>query len=312
MSKCFSYDACCCIYFSLIGRHCVYVCVCVGVWVSVKCITSHQVQPFDGKEYSFDFSSSVFFSLPIFFFVHCVLLRSIIFCHKGSSVCLNFFSIRFVICLSYCLFLFSYSNRLHFSWNWNVSLYRSRFFGLVCVFFCLFLFNNFFYFIFVNVKFSCFCCRFQTHVLRLSVRLNSRSIFSPNERTSAAAAKKYNQQQCTAHTTHCVRFFLRLLSFMLLFSPRLAFVSYTVEFLWIFTQNVSMSSKPDCMYVLKRKTKTNSLLVQHLVPVIVCVAVFSTLSVLDSCVLLLFAFAVSVASIFDSILSDFFSVRVQE
>lgn len=109
------------------------------------------------------------------------------------------------------------------------------------------------------------------------------------------------------HTQHIVcGFFLRLLSFMLLFSPLLAFVSYTVEFLWIFTQNVSMSSKPDCMYVLKRKTKTNSLLVQHLVPVIVCVAVFSTLSVLDSCVLLLFAFAVSVASIFDSILSDFF------
>lgn len=149
----------------------------------------------------------MFFFSSNFFFVHCVLLRSIIFCHKGSSVCLNFFSIRFVICLSYRLFLFSYSNRLHFSWNWNVSLYRSCFFGFGVCFFLSLSFNNFFYFIFVNVKFSCFCCRFQTHVLRLSVRLNSRSIFSPNERAAAAAAKKYNQQQFTAHTTHCVRFF---------------------------------------------------------------------------------------------------------
>lgn len=132
-------------------------------------------------------------------------------------------------------------------------------------------------------------------------------------KSSNSSSKKNTTNNNTRHTQHIVcGFFLRLLSFMLLFSPLLAFVSYTVEFLWIFTQNVSMSSKPDCMYVLKRKTKTNSLLVQHLVPVIVCVAVFSTLSVLDSCVLLLFAFAVSVASIFDSILSDFFSVRVQD
>lgn len=126
-------------------------------------------------------------------------------------------------------------------------------------------------------------------------------------KSSSSSSKKI--QPTTIHGTHntlCAVFFsvFSLLCFYsLLFSLSFRTLLNSCGF---FTQNVSMSSKPDCMYVLKRKTKTNSLLVQHLVPVIVCVAVFSTLSVLDSCVLLLFAFAVSVASIFDSILSDFF------
>lgn len=121
------------------NRSTLCVCVCVGVWVSVKCITSHQVQPFDGREYSFDFSSSVFFSLPIFFsFIVCCFVRSYSATKVHQFVWISsLFGLLFVFRIAYSYF------RIRIDCiSVEIEMYLSIVAAssvLVCVFFCLFL-----------------------------------------------------------------------------------------------------------------------------------------------------------------------------
>lgn len=134
-----------------------------------------------------------------FFLVRCSIIR----CHKGSSVCLNFFSIRFIICLSYRLFLFSYSNRLHFGWTyWNVSLCR-----------CCWFFTSFYthlYIYFKNIfSFFLLLSKYNPHVFVVTFKRTYSSTVRPFKFRVLSSFSPYKREAVKkkkiTHSTLCVR-----------------------------------------------------------------------------------------------------------
>lgn len=267
-----SYDACCCISFHL--NRCTRTLswvewACVGV----KCIISKSVR-LTWKTHTYEqftrFNDSI-----------CGVRCS--FAPEKKEVhlfCLSFFSIRFVVCLSYIAFL-TFRIRLHFILYTLkcISLSLSEYFFLCFhstlllstpsshVFVVAFKHARTFAWPFAQISRSFFSVVILFFFFLFFFDYSKeRSERKKNDDDDDGDDEGSNSRSSSPNGAP---FHFMLLS-RFSFSPLLAFVSHTLLSSRRFTRNVSMSNKPDCSYVLeerddrkKRKMKTNSLLVQH-------------------------------------------------